>query len=68
MCEAYTYAILTENVYTRKELVAMESSIVEFHQNLYITETNKILFRLPHVRIVGMYHCGNTRQEAFKSH
>ena len=44
----------------------MESSIVEFHQDFFITEIKSLAFHLSHVRIIGMHHCGNTRQEAFK--
>ena len=46
----------------------MESSIVEIHQYFYIPDINKLAFHLPHVRIIETRHCGNTRQEAFKSH
>ena len=44
----------------------MESSIVDFHQYLYIPEIRKFVFCLPHVLILGTHHCGNIRQEAFK--
>ena len=39
---------------------------MEFHRDFYITEIKTLLFRLPHVRNLGMYHCGNISQEAFK--
>ena len=44
----------------------MESSIVKFHQEFYITTIQKLVFNLPHVRILGTYHHGNTWQEEFK--
>ena len=44
----------------------MEISISYFHTNLYIPEIQKLAFHLPHVRILGTRHCGNTRREAFK--
>ena len=43
----------------------METSIAEFHTSLYIPAIQKITFQLPHVRILGTDHCGNTRRKAF---
>ena len=40
----------------------MESYIVNFRQQFYIDEIQKIAFNLPHVRILGGHHCGNTCQ------
>ena len=45
----------------------MESSIVGFHQDFYIPEIQKLAFHLPHVRILGTHHCGNTIREVFKN-
>ena len=39
---------------------------MEFYQDLYIPEIRKVSFSLPHVRILGTHHCGNTHREAFK--
>ena len=44
----------------------METYIDYFHTSLYILEIQKIVFHLPHVRILGTNHSGNTRHEAFK--
>ena len=66
LCEASTYAILTETLYTRKHLVIMELSIVDFRQQFYIPAIHKLAFHLTCVRIIGTHHCGNTRQEVFK--
>ena len=44
----------------------METYITDFHKSLYITEIKKLAFHLPHVRILGTNHCGNTRCEALK--
>ena len=44
----------------------MESSIVDFYRDLYITAINKLSLQLPHVHILGMHHCGNMSREAFK--
>ena len=44
----------------------MDSSIVDFNQDFYITAIRKLVLYLSHVRIFGTHHCGNKRQEAFK--
>ena len=44
----------------------MESSIVDFHQDLYIPIIKKLEFHLPHVHVLATNHCGNTRREEFK--
>ena len=46
----------------------MESSILDFHQDFYISAIQKLAFHLPHVRIFGKHHCGNTQREASKRH
>ena len=45
-------------VYTRKELVLLENLIPEFHNKYYIPEIKSLVFNLPHVSILGTYHCG----------
>ena len=65
-CKASTYAIVTVKLYTRKEIVMIESSIVGFHIEFYMTEIQKLAFNLPHVRTIVTHQCGNTHQEAFK--
>ena len=42
----------------------MESSSVEFRQQLYITEIQKLAVHLLHVNIPVTHHCGKTRQGA----
>ena len=39
---------------------------MDFNQEFYIPEIQKLAFYLPHVCILGMHHCGNMRREAFK--
>ena len=39
----------TTKIYTRKELVMMETTIYNFHTSLYIPEIQKFLFHIPHV-------------------
>ena len=45
-------------IYTRKELVTMETNIYNFHTSLYIPEIQKLAFHIPHVQIVGTNHFG----------
>ena len=44
----------------------MKRSIADFHTSFYIPEMQDLAFKLPHLRILGTNHCGNTRREAFK--
>ena len=44
----------------------METYITYFHKSLFNTEIKKLAFNLPHIRILGTNHCGNTCREAFK--
>ena len=44
----------------------LETSISDFHTSLYIPEIQKIVFHLPHIRILGTNHCGDNCTEAFK--
>ena len=60
LCEASTDIIVTAKLYPRKQLVIMESSIVDFNQDFYIPVIKELEFHIPHVRILGMNHCGNT--------
>ena len=48
-------------LYTRKYLGMMDTSIADFHTSLYIPSMKNLEFHLPHVRILGINHCGNTR-------
>ena len=44
----------------------MESSIVEFYQDIDIPTIHKLVFHPPHVRNIETHHCVNTRRETFK--
>ena len=61
-------AVTTAKLYTRKELVTIETSNVGFHTNFYIPAIQKLAFHLPPVRIIGTKHFGNTCREEFKRH
>ena len=53
-------------IYTRKELVMMETKIYGFHTSFYILAIQKLDFHLPHVRILDPNHCGNMQHTALK--
>ena len=58
----------SENIYTRKGLFIIDTSIADFHTSFYITGIQNIVFLLPHVRILGNNNCGNTFLKSFKRH
>ena len=45
-----------------------ETTIYDFCTSLYIPAIHKLAFNIPHVQILGMNHCGDSRQTAFKRH
>ena len=66
MCkQEYLQDKLTK-IYTRKELVMMETTIFVFRTIFYIPANQKLVFHLPHVRILGTNHCGEIWRTAFK--
>ena len=60
LCFQYPATVTHVKLYTRREIVMMETSIDDFHTSLYITEIQNLAFHLPHVHILGTNHCGNT--------
>ena len=66
MCEQRSLPDKSTKIYTRKELVMMETSISDFRTSFYIPSIQKLAFRLPHVRILGTNHCGEMWHTAFK--
>ena len=68
-CHKYKQDTASEQstkIYTRKELVMMETTISNFHTSFYIPEIKKLVFHIPHVQILGTNQCGDSRQTAFK--
>ena len=53
-------------IYTRKELIMMETTIYDSRTSFYIPSIQKLSFHIPHVRIIGTNHCGELRRTAFK--
>ena len=66
MCKQESLPDKSTKIYTRKELVMMETTISDFHNSFYIPAIKKLAFHLPHVRILGTNHCGEMRRKAFK--
>ena len=66
MCEQESLPDSYTKIYTRKELVMMETTISYFHTSFYIPSIQKLDFHLPRVRILGTNYCGEMRRIAFK--
>ena len=66
MCKQESSPEESTTIYTRKELVMMETTIYDFHTCFYIPSTQMLAFHLPYVRILGTNHCGELRRTAFK--
>ena len=66
MCKQESSSDKSTKIYTRKELVMMETTISDFNTSLYIPAIKKLDFHLPHVRILGTNHCGEMWHKAFK--
>ena len=66
MCKQESSSDESKKIYTRKELVMMETKISDFHTSFYIPSIQKLAFHLPHVRIIGKNNCGEMRRIDFK--
>ena len=66
MCKRDSASEKSTKIYTRWELVVMETTISNFHTSFYIPEIQKLAFLIPHVQILGTNHCVNSGQTAFK--
>ena len=66
MCEQESLPDKSTIIYTRKELVMMETTISDFNNSFYIPEIQKLALNLPHMRILGKNHCDEMRHTAFK--
>ena len=65
-CQHYTDSGQSTKIYTRKELVMMETTISNFHTSFYISEIHKLAFHIPHLKILGKNNCGDSLRTAFK--
>ena len=68
VCKHDSVSEQPKKIYTRKELVMMETTISNFRTSLYVIEIQKLLFHLPHVQILVINHCGDSCQTEFKRH
>ena len=66
MCKQESSSDKYTKIYSRKELVMMETTIYDFHTRLYILAIQKLAFHIPHVRILGTNQCGEMLDTAFK--
>ena len=66
MCKQESLPDKSTKIYTRKELIMMETTISDFHTSFYIPAIQNLAFHLPHVLILGTNHCGEMRRIAFK--
>ena len=66
MCKQESSSDEFRKIYTRKELVTMETTIYYFHTSFYIPAIQKLDFHLPHVRILRKNHCGEMQHTALK--
>ena len=66
MCKQESSSDISTEIYTRKELVMMETEISDFNTRFYIPAIKKLAFHLPHIRIFVTNHCGAMRHTDFK--
>ena len=66
MCFKDPATVTRTKLYTRKDLVMVETYIADFNTIIYIPEIKNLAFHLPNIRIISMNQCGKTRREAFK--
>ena len=59
-CQQGAALVESTKIYTRKDLVMMETTNTNFHTSFYIPEIQKLEFHIPHVQILGTNHCGES--------
>ena len=67
-CQQDTASGQSTKIYTRKDLVMMETTISIFCTSFCIPEIQKLAFHIPHVQILGTNHCGDSHRTEFKRH
>ena len=65
-CACTPDPIVKAKVYTRKNLVMLETSIDEFHKSYYMMAIQKLAFHFPHMCILVTHNCGKTHIDAIK--
>ena len=66
MCKKDSLPDESTKIYTRKELVMVETTISDFRTSLYIPDIQKLALHLPRGHILGTNHCGAMIHTAFK--
>ena len=66
MCKQESSSDKSTKIYTRKEIVMMETTISDFHTSFYIPAIQRFASHLTHVRILGKHHCDEMQLTAFK--
>ena len=65
ICKQDSASEQSTKIFTRKELVMMETKISNFHTSFYIPDIQKLVLHIPHVQILGTSHCGYSHQTTF---
>ena len=55
-----------QNIYTRKYLVMVETTISYFYTSFYIPAIQKLVFHILHVQILGTNHFGDSCKTTLK--
>ena len=66
MCKQESSPDKSSKIYTRKELVMMDTIISDLHTSFYITAIQKLAIHTPHVRILSTNNCVEMRRRSFK--
>ena len=66
MCKQESSSDKSTKIYTRKELLMMDTTISDFIPDTIFHPSKSWLFNLPHVCILGINHCDEMRRTAFK--
>ena len=59
ICKQQSSSDESSKIYTRKELVMMETTICDFNTSFYIPSIQRLPFYLPNVHILGTNYCGS---------
>ena len=66
MCSTVPGTDTTKKLYTRKEILLLETSIKYFHEKFYIIEIQELEFNFLYVNILGTHNCGKELLDTFK--
>ena len=66
MCKKDSASEQSTKVYTKKDIVMMETTIYNLHTTFYILFIQRLAFHITHVQILDTNHCGDSIQNVFK--